>query len=99
MVDVIVCLKKGFSFFFFLMLIMFDFNPIVKTYCMKFFFFFTNIEIIHKNKNEIHKNRTLGKKPGQTLEISHNWKVLLNKNNNKLLMAKFLKPQENLFLD
>ena len=30
------------------MLMMFDFNPIVKIYCMKFFF--TNIKIIHKNK-------------------------------------------------
>ena len=27
---------------------------------------FTNIKSFHKNKNEIHKNRTLGKKPGQT---------------------------------
>ena len=26
---------------------------------------FTKIRIIHKNKNKIHKNRTLGKKPGQ----------------------------------
>ena len=52
------------------MLIMFDFNPIVKIYCLKFFF--PNIKIIdknkneiHKNKHEIHKNRTLGKKPRQ----------------------------------
>ena len=27
---------------------------------------FTKIKIIHKNKYEIHKNRTLDKKPGQT---------------------------------
>ena len=55
------------------MLILFDLNPVVKIYCVKFF---------HKNKNnaqklkpftkkyEIHKNRTLGKKPGQTPDTS-----------------------------
>ena len=39
--------------FFILMLIMFDLNPVVKIYFMKFF---------HNNQYEIHKNRTLGKK-------------------------------------
>ena len=29
---------------------------------------FTKIKTIHKNKYEIHKNRTLGKKPRQTPE-------------------------------
>ena len=49
MVDLIACLKKGFSFFIIiiiLMLIMFDFNPIVKFYCLKFF---------HKHKNNSQK--------------------------------------------
>ena len=40
--------KKGFNFFLFFMLNMFDFNPKVKIYSVKFF---------HKNKNEIHKNK------------------------------------------
>ena len=46
MVDLIVCLTKGFSFLFLFMLIMFDFNPIVKIYCMKTF---------HKQKNNSQK--------------------------------------------
>ena len=37
---------------------MFDFNTIVKIYYVKFF---TNIKIIHKNKNEIHKNNNFTK--------------------------------------
>ena len=30
---------------------------------------FTEIKTIHKNKYEIHKNRTLGKKPKQTPDV------------------------------
>ena len=85
MVDLIVCLKKCFSFFFFFfMLIMFDFNRIVKIYCEKFFHkhkkihknkngIHKNKNEIHKNKNEIHKSRTLGKKPGQIPDNSLMW--------------------------
>ena len=52
MVDLIVCFKKSFNSFSFY-LIMFDFNPVVKIYCMKFFS--PNIKIIHKNKNKFTK--------------------------------------------
>ena len=49
---------------------MFDLNPVVKIYCVKFFHknknFSQNKNKIHKNKYQIHKNRTLGKKTGQT---------------------------------
>ena len=44
MVDLIVCLKIK-DFFFFFMLIIFDFNPIIKVYCKKFFFEHTKIRM------------------------------------------------------
>ena len=61
------------------MLIMFDFSPVVKIYCVKFItkirMKFSKLKTIHKNKYEIHKNkygihknRTLGKKFEQTLD-------------------------------
>ena len=57
-------LIKMFQFFFFFMLIMFDFNLVVKVYCVKNGMMLTKIKIIHsnkskiyKNKNEIHKNK------------------------------------------
>ena len=47
---------------------MYDFNPIVKIYCVKFFDKnkknHKNKNEIHKNKCEIYKNRTLVKKSG-----------------------------------
>ena len=48
-------LKKMFQFFF--MLIMFDLNPVVIIYCMKFF----------------HKNRTLGKKKNLDRPLQEDW--------------------------
>ena len=54
---------KRFQFVFFFMLIMFDFNQVVQAHCV---IFFPKTKIIHKSKNEIHKNRTLGKKPVQS---------------------------------
>ena len=57
-----------FQFFSFFMLIMFDLNPVVKIYYVKFF---TKIRLkFTKTKNEIHKYRTQGKKSGQTPEHS-----------------------------
>ena len=54
---------KWFQLLFLFMLIMFDFKRLVAIYCKKFFI--TKIKIIHTNKNEIHKNMTLGEKPSQ----------------------------------
>ena len=39
---------------------------------------FTKIKTIHKNKYEIHKNRTLGKKPRQTHEIFIKYSLVNN---------------------
>ena len=38
---------------------------------------FTKIKIIHKNKNEIHKKRTLDKKPGLTPGLDYIFLVLI----------------------
>ena len=54
---------------------------------------FTKIETIHKNKYELHKNRTLGKKPGQTPVIYLHLSVLkltCSGNNHSLIEAAFL---------
>ena len=58
------------QFFSFFMLIMFDMNPVVKIYFVKFFD--KNKNEIHKNKYEIPKNRTQGKNSGQTPDDSLN---------------------------
>ena len=67
MVDLI-CLKKSFNFFFFFMLIMFDFNP--KIYSVKFFH--KNKNIIHKNKNDIHKNNNKFTKNNNKIHKNNN---------------------------
>ena len=51
------------------MLIMFDFNPIVKIHCVKIF---SLTKIIHKNKNEIHKNNNKIKKNNNFLKKNNN---------------------------